>query len=195
MQIDWPHKHKSTIIDNPKQTLSNSCIPNNWMMVTIWTTRIMTYQMKPTSGRNRRRVSGLRFWVHWVGRCADVRSGRSGSGVHAPPANMLYPSDLWHLIAQHVRPEDVGRYAQLCMATYRVTLTARFWRQLYHRCVHARACIYFNLVVDTRMLLNCHWYCNHSMSTHRRAHFVCASFARCISATHRFWRVMLRAYI
>lgn len=44
-----------------------------------------------------------------------------------------YPLDLWFLISEYIRPEDVGRFASLCQATYYITTTARFWLALFRR--------------------------------------------------------------
>lgn len=44
-----------------------------------------------------------------------------------------YPLDIWFLISEKIRPEDVGRFAAICQATYYVVSTARFWFTLYRR--------------------------------------------------------------
>ncbi|XP_066966031.1 transmembrane protein 183 isoform X3 [Macrobrachium rosenbergii] len=44
-----------------------------------------------------------------------------------------YPIDFWFLISEKIQPEDVGRFALICHATYYVVSTARFWFSLYRR--------------------------------------------------------------
>lgn len=44
-----------------------------------------------------------------------------------------YPLDLWFLISEYIRPEDVGRFASLCQATYYITTTTRFWLSMFRR--------------------------------------------------------------
>lgn len=44
-----------------------------------------------------------------------------------------YPLDIWFLISEHVRPEDVGRFAGICKSTYAVVCSAKFWFSLYKR--------------------------------------------------------------
>lgn len=44
-----------------------------------------------------------------------------------------YPNDVWYLIAEHVQPEDVTRFALICKQTYAITTSMKFWRNLYRR--------------------------------------------------------------
>ncbi|XP_071513755.1 putative transmembrane protein 183BP isoform X1 [Panulirus ornatus] len=44
-----------------------------------------------------------------------------------------YPLDIWFMISEHIQPEDVGRFAGVCQATYSITRTAGFWISLYKR--------------------------------------------------------------
>ncbi|KAK7051436.1 hypothetical protein SK128_002570 [Halocaridina rubra] len=44
-----------------------------------------------------------------------------------------YPLDIWFLISEKINPEDVGRFAAICQATYYVVSTARFWFTLHRR--------------------------------------------------------------
>ncbi|XP_044761242.1 transmembrane protein 183 [Coccinella septempunctata] len=44
-----------------------------------------------------------------------------------------YPVDIWFLISNHIRPEDVGRFAAICKASYAVVQSALFWKCLYKR--------------------------------------------------------------
>jgi hypothetical protein len=44
-----------------------------------------------------------------------------------------YPIDIWFLISEYIRPEDVGRFAGICKASYEVVSTAKFWFSMYKR--------------------------------------------------------------
>lgn len=44
-----------------------------------------------------------------------------------------YPIDIWFLIAEHIRPEDIGRFAAICKTTFAVICSAKFWFTLYRR--------------------------------------------------------------
>lgn len=44
-----------------------------------------------------------------------------------------YPFDVWFLIAEYIRPEDVGRFAGICKTSFAVVCTAKFWFKLYKR--------------------------------------------------------------
>lgn len=44
-----------------------------------------------------------------------------------------YPVDIWFLIAQHIRPEDVGCFALICRTTASICETPGFWFSLYKR--------------------------------------------------------------
>lgn len=41
--------------------------------------------------------------------------------------------DIWFLISEHILPEDVGRFSQICLDTAYVCQTAKFWNHLYKR--------------------------------------------------------------
>lgn len=45
-----------------------------------------------------------------------------------------YPLDIWFLISEYIRPEDVGRFAGICKTSFAVICTAKFWFGLYKRC-------------------------------------------------------------
>ena len=45
----------------------------------------------------------------------------------------LYPTDFWHLLSNYIAPEEVGTFASICRASYRVVASQGFWRRLYHR--------------------------------------------------------------
>ncbi|XP_068247824.1 transmembrane protein 183 [Palaemon carinicauda] len=67
-----------------------------------------------------------------------------------------YPIDIWFLISEKIQPEDVGRFALICHATYYVVSTARFWFSLYRRCYSWTAnlpeCLTYHNMDDTRGL-------------------------------------------
>ncbi|XP_046612206.1 transmembrane protein 183 isoform X1 [Neodiprion virginianus] len=44
-----------------------------------------------------------------------------------------YPVDVWFLLSEYVRPEDVGRFAGICKSAYHVVKTAKFWFHMYKR--------------------------------------------------------------
>lgn len=44
-----------------------------------------------------------------------------------------YPVDIWFLIAQHIAPEDVGRFSLICRTTLSICATPGFWFSLYKR--------------------------------------------------------------
>lgn len=44
-----------------------------------------------------------------------------------------YPIDIWFLISEHIRPEDVGRFAGICKTSFAVVCSAKFWFTLYKR--------------------------------------------------------------
>ncbi|XP_058829443.1 transmembrane protein 183 [Topomyia yanbarensis] len=44
-----------------------------------------------------------------------------------------YVIDIWYLISEHVRPEDVCRFALICRKTYTVVQSAKFWQHIYQK--------------------------------------------------------------
>ncbi|XP_012259822.2 transmembrane protein 183 isoform X2 [Athalia rosae] len=44
-----------------------------------------------------------------------------------------YPLDVWFLISEYIRPEDVGRFAGICKSAFHVVNTAKFWFHMYKR--------------------------------------------------------------
>lgn len=44
-----------------------------------------------------------------------------------------YPIDIWFLISEYIKPEDVGRFAGICKTSFEVVCTAKFWFSLYRR--------------------------------------------------------------
>ncbi|KAK8746753.1 hypothetical protein OTU49_017176 [Cherax quadricarinatus] len=59
------------------------------------------------------------------------RKARKSTSVDGEGIN--YPLDIWFIISEYLRPEDVGRFATTCQATYYVTTTAKFWFSMYRR--------------------------------------------------------------
>lgn len=45
----------------------------------------------------------------------------------------FFPNDIWFLISDYIRPEDVVRFALICKQTYEITTTLKFWKKLYRR--------------------------------------------------------------
>lgn len=45
----------------------------------------------------------------------------------------VYPIDIWYLISEYIKPEDVGRFAGICKTSFEVVCTAKFWFQLYRK--------------------------------------------------------------
>eukprot|EP00057_Strongylocentrotus_purpuratus_P007310 XP_011661784.1 PREDICTED: transmembrane protein 183 isoform X2 [Strongylocentrotus purpuratus] len=53
-----------------------------------------------------------------------------------PPAHegtRVYPTDLWYVLADYIRPEDITTFSCLCKAAYSITRTVSFWKKLYSR--------------------------------------------------------------
>ncbi|XP_050070471.1 transmembrane protein 183 [Anopheles maculipalpis] len=65
----------------------------------------------------------------------DGRSGKSCLAVQdsTPPVVTYndYHIDLWFLVSEFIRPEDVCRFALICRKTAEVVQSGRFWTQLY----------------------------------------------------------------
>ncbi|XP_063961029.1 putative transmembrane protein 183BP [Lytechinus pictus] len=45
----------------------------------------------------------------------------------------VYPIDLWYILADYVRPEDIATFSCLCKDAYSITRTVSFWKKLYFR--------------------------------------------------------------
>ncbi|XP_071051475.1 transmembrane protein 183A [Onthophagus taurus] len=43
------------------------------------------------------------------------------------------PIDVWFVIGRFIKPEDVGRFARICKASYSVVCGAKFWVDLYKK--------------------------------------------------------------
>ncbi|XP_018328838.1 transmembrane protein 183-like [Agrilus planipennis] len=51
----------------------------------------------------------------------------------------VYPLDLWFLLSEYIRPEDISVFAAVCRHSYEVVKTVAFWRRLYDRfCKNAK---------------------------------------------------------
>ncbi|GJQ74367.1 hypothetical protein Trydic_g21243 [Trypoxylus dichotomus] len=75
----------------------------------------VTYVLQKNDGKKRNRSR------HVIRNCPG-----SGEGYE-------YPMDIWFLISEYIRPEDVGRFASICKTSCAVTNTAPFWFNLYKR--------------------------------------------------------------
>ncbi|KAK2575856.1 hypothetical protein KPH14_007230 [Odynerus spinipes] len=42
-----------------------------------------------------------------------------------------YPLDIWFIISEYIKPEDVAKFACICRSSYYVTTTPKFWFHLY----------------------------------------------------------------
>lgn len=64
------------------------------------------------------------------------RNDPSGMETAGAPEEVIYCDytiDIWFLISEHVRPEDVGRFALICRKTAEVVQSAKFWHHLYRK--------------------------------------------------------------
>ena len=62
-----------------------------------------------------------------VNQSLEKQQGRTleaGSGI-------VYPPDVWYLIAQYVPVEDLCRFALICKDSSRVLQSVLFWKKLY----------------------------------------------------------------
>lgn len=46
---------------------------------------------------------------------------------------VVYPSDVWFLIAKYIPPEDFSRFSLICKDASRVILSVQFWKQICQR--------------------------------------------------------------
>ncbi|XP_030748920.1 transmembrane protein 183 [Sitophilus oryzae] len=44
-----------------------------------------------------------------------------------------YPIDIWYILSEYIRPEDVGTFASICKTSHEVVCSSRFWFGLYRR--------------------------------------------------------------
>ncbi|XP_046408590.1 uncharacterized protein LOC124173119 [Ischnura elegans] len=47
----------------------------------------------------------------------------------------VYPLDVWFIIGEYIRPEDVGRFAAICSSSRAVVASPDFWLRLRRRCL------------------------------------------------------------
>lgn len=68
-------------------------------------------------------------------RKGDTRRRRktTSSSEDSKDTGNVYPIDIWFLISDRIKPQDVGRFAGICKASFEVVCTARFWFGLYKR--------------------------------------------------------------
>uniref|UniRef100_A0A1Y1MMQ5 Transmembrane protein 183 n=1 Tax=Photinus pyralis TaxID=7054 RepID=A0A1Y1MMQ5_PHOPY len=59
-----------------------------------------------------------------------------------------HPLDIWYLISEHIRPQDVGIFAGICKASYAVVCSAKFWFTLYKRFYKYSSCLPIHLQRD-----------------------------------------------
>lgn len=65
--------------------------------------------------------------------CRRRRKTISSSEDVKTVAGKEYPIDIWYLISEYIRPEDVGRFASICKTSFEVVCTAKFWFELYRK--------------------------------------------------------------
>lgn len=46
---------------------------------------------------------------------------------------VMYPPDIWFLIAKYIPPEELYRFSLICKDAYRVILSVHFWKQICKR--------------------------------------------------------------
>lgn len=56
-------------------------------------------------------------------------------GTQKSEGGNSYPLDVWHLIAGHIRPEDVAIFASICQDARSVVNSPSFWKKLYKKLV------------------------------------------------------------
>ncbi|KAJ9578673.1 hypothetical protein L9F63_005097 [Diploptera punctata] len=61
------------------------------------------------------------------------RRKKTWSESEADNGGVEYPLDIWFLISEHIRPEDVSTFARICKSALHVVNTAKFWFHLYRR--------------------------------------------------------------
>ncbi|CAG9823769.1 unnamed protein product [Phaedon cochleariae] len=74
----------------------------------------VVFVIKKTEPRRRKKT---------ISSCEDVKCGIGND----------YPIDIWFIISSYIRPEDVGKFAGICRASFEVVCTAKFWYCLYRR--------------------------------------------------------------
>jgi len=66
----------------------------------------------------------------------------------------VYPVDLWFLIGQFIRPEDVSSFALVCRGAHEVSHSAQFWQKLYNR--HYNPSVNLPLVLSPQSITRVH---------------------------------------
>lgn len=61
------------------------------------------------------------------------KKGKSKKQKNMEAIGLDYPVDIWFLISEYIRPEDVGSFAAICQASYAVIQSVKFWKSLYKR--------------------------------------------------------------
>uniref|UniRef100_A0AAR5QI85 Transmembrane protein 183 n=1 Tax=Dendroctonus ponderosae TaxID=77166 RepID=A0AAR5QI85_DENPD len=74
------------------------------------------YYMKMSKTKNRRHTN-----------LSNHKYNRKNEG------GKTYPIDIWFLLSEYIRPEDVGVFAAICKSSFQVTCSAAFWFSLYRR--------------------------------------------------------------
>ncbi|XP_068125895.1 transmembrane protein 183A [Hyperolius riggenbachi] len=59
-----------------------------------------------------------------------------------------YPFDIWLVLANYIRPEDVVTFALICKKAWTVTCTAVFWMRLYKRYYRISDCLPVRLLPE-----------------------------------------------
>lgn len=65
-----------------------------------------------------------------------TRRPRNRNKSNADDDNRVYNEfhiDIWFLVSEHLRPEDVGCFAKICKNTANVVSSAKFWTHLYKK--------------------------------------------------------------
>jgi len=64
---------------------------------------------------------------------AGRRKKRSSSSKSGTDSGLDYPIDIWFILGEYIKPENVGRFACLCKSAYAVTQASKFWIRFYRR--------------------------------------------------------------
>nr|CAI5836901.1 unnamed protein product [Callosobruchus analis] len=74
--------------------------------------------------------------ITYVLRKVDPRRRRKTVSSSEEVKEMIgrdYPIDIWFLLSEYIRPEDIGHFASICKTSFEVVCTAKFWFGLYKR--------------------------------------------------------------
>lgn len=69
---------------------------------------------------------------------------------------VVYPLDVWFVIGNHIRPEDVASFSAICHGSHWVVHTARFWSRLYKRFYTSTPTVDLPLFLGPSMLERVH---------------------------------------